>query len=201
MSPAALATWAVVQLACLGLAFAQVPLAAQSPPGDTIGPELLAAGQIGGAALFAGLLFPTAGTAAVVVASVWPALLLAGGLAARPAGDTCLCAAVVSAWLVALFLWRRLLPPGRPTPFLAAVAAGWAIGGALLDYLTTEFADAGDGPLPAFGRTSPILLATRLATGSPVAWGDVTPLVLVSLVAGMGLLAQLKAGIAGKRLI
>src|SRR5688572_24162413 len=105
VAPSAVLAWVIVQIACLAIGLLQLPLAAYRAPGSTLMPEILLAGQIGFAALLAPLLLRSPATLLVITLSSWPPLLLACGLATRPAASIALAGVVVSGWLVLLFFW------------------------------------------------------------------------------------------------
>lgn len=187
VSPAAVLAWSAVQIVSLGLGLLQVPLAAKYPAGMALAPEIVSAGQVGAAALLGPLLFRTPATAAVVLGAGWPALLLAGGLAARPATQTALCGLAVSAWLVTLFAWTSAFGGRWWGQVVAATAALLALGGALLAYLATEFAPSGepDGAMPGILRTTPLVLVWDFGQSSTPRWGDAS-LLGALLLSGLG---------------
>ena len=178
VSPGAVAAWAAVQVGALAVALAQVPLAAKYPAGSSLTPEVLLAAQVGGGALLCPMLFRTPATALVVLASAWPTLLLAGGVAARPLGETAVGGLAVSAWLATLFVWIAALPTRGHRQTVAAAGTLLAVGGALLAYLATEFSAPSDpaDSLPLFLRATPLLLSWAVGHSSGRMWGDALPL-------------------------
>ena len=194
IDPGAVLAWSVLQVAALTVGLLQVPLAAKSPPGTSLALDILIAGQVGGAALLAPLLFRTPATALVVLASAWPALLLAGGLGAGPVGGPARGGLAVSAWIVTLYLWSSSFRAEAPRQAVTAAAALLAIGGALLGYLAAEFSPAAgpENALPGSLRATPLLLAWDFGHDASNVWGNAIPL-------GILLLAGSCLRLAGRR--
>ncbi|QOV89004.1 hypothetical protein [Humisphaera borealis] len=180
VSPVAVVAWLVVQCGFLALGLLQVPLAASMPPGSTMLPELMIAGQIGFAAMLAPLLSRSPATLVVVVAACWPGLLLAGGLAATPVSATVLSGLVVTAWIVALFVWIAAFESVAIRQTVTAVAILLAIGVPLLLYLVTEFGSPDLSSLPYASAFAPMPLAWNCVAGT-ANWAEALPMGLVVL--------------------
>lgn len=145
VDPLTIAMWLVAQLGCLAVVLLHVPLAAVYPPGERLGVEALTAVQIGSAALLAPALARSFGAAAVAIGTVWPAILLAGALAARPVPAALAAAGVVSAWVAAMALLAASFRSPSIRGIVAAAGAIVGIGGGPVAYLAQEFGVSGDG--------------------------------------------------------
>jgi hypothetical protein len=108
----------------------------------------------------------------VVAASAWPLLLIASVLAATPLDRAAVAGAFVTAWLVALTVWRAALPEQAARSFGVAVAALVAIGSAAAWYLQWEYGDGGgDGQSgAALGPVTSSLTLLSSPTWSGSVW-------------------------------
>ena len=148
-----LLVWLAVQLVALALAAAGIPLAAKWPrPAEGLAPHVMLAAQISAAALLFPYLLRDWHTTAVTVASAWPLLLIAAVLASAPLDRAALAGIYVTAWLIALMVWRAGLPETAGRSIGVSVAAIVAIGSAALWYLQSEYgSDGSPGPPAALG--------------------------------------------------
>jgi hypothetical protein len=171
--------WLAIQVGCLAVAFLHVPLAAVYPPGERLAVEMLAAVQIGSAALLASALARSAATAAVAAASAWPALLLAGALQVRSLAGGIGAAAVVTAWIVALTVWVSAFRSPAARAVVAASGVLLGVGGSLAAYLVAEFGSpfepqavtSATSDWPGALSMTPTALAWRAAEGDRIgAW-------------------------------
>lgn len=162
--------WLGVQLLALALAAFGVPLAANWPrPAEGLAPQIMLAAQISASALLFPYLLRDWRTAALVAASAWPFLLIASVLAAAPLQRGAVAGAYVTAWLVALTVWRAAFPEAGARSVGVAIAAIVSIGSAAVWYLRSEYAqDGSPSGLVALGpnTASMALLSSPTSTGS-----------------------------------
>ena len=180
VSPVAVVTWLSVQCGCLTLGLLQIPLAASMPPGSTLLPELMVAGQIGVAALLMPLLSRSPATLVVIIAACWPGLLLAGGLAAIPLSATLLCGLVVTAWIVSLFVWITSFDSVAIRQIISTMAVLIAVGIPLLVYLATEFGAVEQSLVSTAAGFAPMPLGWNCVSGA-ASWADAMPIGLILL--------------------
>ena len=178
-----LAFWILIQLAGLGIALLHVPMAATYPPGERLGLQVLLALQIGSISLLAPAMARSLGTLVVVIAVIWPVLLLAGAMQVQPASSTAQSAAGVTAWVVALTGLCWTTRSSAIQGLIVATAALVAIGGAIAGYLAIEFGSQGDpdAVVPTGLNTTPILLVWRWVDGQPID-GSALPLAAAALI-------------------
>lgn len=161
--------WLAVQLAALALAAARVPLAAKYPrPEELLAASLMLTVQVSASALLFPYLMRDWRTAAGVIATAWPFLMLASTLAAAPVGHTVKAGAYVTLWLVALVLWAPLITRPKLQSMGVAVAGLTSIGAALLNYLRMEFSNLthGNGSGHAWTASGPVTAAVNYLTES-----------------------------------
>ena len=164
--------WLAVQLVALGLAAAGIPLAAKWPrPAEGLAPHVMLAAQIAAAALLFPYLLRSWHTAGVVVASAWPLLLIAAVLASAPLDRAAVGGMYVTAWLVALTIWRAGLPDTARRSIGVSAAAVVAIGDAAVWYLQSEYgSDGSAGPPAALGPVTSSLGLLAAPGGDWLLW-------------------------------
>ena len=154
--------WLAVQLAALALAAARVPLAAKYPrPEELLAAHLMLTVQVSASALLFPYLMRDWRTAASVIATAWPFLMLASTLAAVPVGRAVAAGAYVTLWLVALAAWAPLLTRPQLQSMGVAFAALVSVGGVALNYLRVEFSNLayGNGTGHAWTALGPVTAA------------------------------------------
>ena len=194
-----LLAWLIPQLLAISLAAWRVPLAtgyAGYPrPAESLAPDLLIAVQVGLAALLSPLVLRDVRTALMAAASAWPLTVLAGSLAALPAGRTALACAYVTGWVAALALWQRAMRSYRSQLLVVALASAVSIGGAALAYLRAEFAAPVSDEALASGAFGPLAAAIAIPRApAPVAWPawlwSIAPILVATAVLAAGAARQ-----------
>lgn len=134
-----LAAWLVLQWTGLALAALRVRLAAEYPePAEFQAVRIMLAIQFGASAVLSPGLCRNWRITLVSLASGSVLLLLAGCVAGRTASQLLPAMALVSGWIVTLYLWRGAVPTPRGQAVFAALATTYGIGGALLCYFRLE---------------------------------------------------------------
>lgn len=179
------AIWITLQLAALALAAARIPLSAHYPTaGERWAAHLLLTAQLCGSALLFPYLFRNLRSGVVVLATSLPFTAAAGILAAHSPARTALIAAYLALWVATLFAVRVVLRSPKAQLTAAAVAIGATAGGALLNYLRSEFRSADTPDSPNRGVCGFLDGAFRLADGGEISYRVWLPLVAVSLACG-----------------
>ncbi len=162
------------------------PLYADPPqPPEQLAADILLAFQVIASAMLFPVLLSTATRTLLIIAVSWPLLFLAGFLAVTPRPAILAAGVYLTAWLLALALWRRGLVSPRASLTAVAVATTSALGGPFLWYLGAELSPRSpslDWPLHAtFG---PLMGAISQLHHSPLslsAWYLPAALVLGGL--------------------
>ena len=180
-----LLVWVLIQMASLVVAGARLPLAAKYPrPEESLAAYVMLVAQVVGSGLLFPYLMRDWRTAAITIAAAWPFLLLAAGIAAVPAGDASRAAGYVTAWLIALALWRTALPGPRSLAIATAIWGLLTVGAATVWYLQSEFVTEGDNDLTWL---SPLVASVRQLTSARVRgaeWALPSGLCAAALLAG-----------------
>ena len=136
---AQLVVWLGIQLLGSGLAAARVPLWANAPRAiELLALEYLLVAQISVSSLIFPWLMRSSASSVVAMATAWPMIFFAGLLSPVPVYTLILIGAYVSGWLLALAILR---PPLSSTgvPVTTPIAALWACGGPILQFLNLEY--------------------------------------------------------------
>lgn len=167
---AALAAWLGVQVLALGLGAGGAMLWARSPGGG-LSLFIMLGVQIGAAALLFPLLLANWRVGLIAMVTAWPFAELAGFLADAESRQWVAGELYVSVWLVSLYLWATVLRNSWGMIFGTALAAMISLGGPVLWYLRSEFANRGrmdSGSLAMFGpimRTFSLIIPGSPNTG------------------------------------
>ena len=128
-----------MQWGALALAALRVPLAAQYPqPAEFQTVRLLLAVQFVGSAILFPMLCRGWGMTAATIASACVLLLIGSALSGWELASALPMMAVPAIWIAALWLWHGALPQRRARAVIAACAATYVLGGALLWYFQLE---------------------------------------------------------------
>jgi len=177
--PSSLLVWLALQLSVLLLPVMQVQLSDEFPrPAESLAADEMVVAQIALSALLFSFLLRDLTAAAVMAATTWPFLLLAGLLSSTAPHHLIEAGAFISLWIIALGLLRTDSP--KWNVWTTAIASTIAIGGAIAAYLRSEFSSSAvDGLL--FG---PIVGGLDLLHAVENRWRSWVVLVLF-LMAGM----------------
>ena len=163
---APLVVWLGAQLLAIVLATARIPLWAGMPTAtELLALQYLLIVQVSVSSLIFPWLLRSRASSAIVVATAWPMIFLAGLLSPAPLETVALAGVFISGWLLGLAILRSPLPP-TGLPLAAPVVVLWACGGPILQFLNLEY---GGATLPGqlLGRLAfgPIIAAIRLIRG------------------------------------
>ncbi len=136
---------------------------ARSPgAGEQLSLFIMLGVQIGAAALLFPLLVANWRVALIVLVTAWPFAELAGFLADASANQWLMGVLYVSLWLVSLYLWARALRNSWGMILGTALAAMISLGGPVLWYLRSEFANGGRIESGSFAMFGPVMGAFSL---------------------------------------
>jgi len=142
-----LAAWLALSLLILGIPALRLPLSANYPrPAESLALHVFLVSQFVLSALLFPILLRNLRFALWIIVATCPFVFLAAFLAFIPATRAALCALDLTLWLLALRVFRSLLPSPRARLAGIAVASALVIGGPILWYLSAEFS----GSIPSF---------------------------------------------------
>jgi len=158
-SPAvgAIAVWLLIQLIVLGLCAARVPLWYRAPePLEHLAVEHLLVAQVIASSLLFPWLMRNVMTAACVIVTSAPFVLLAGMLAETGLSWTARTWGYVALWLAGLAVWTASLHTRRAKLVGGALASVLAVGVPFVRYLESEFHVLPHEQLAALRWLSPV---------------------------------------------
>ena len=146
--------WVLVQMVPLALSAVRIPLWARgAQPAEQFALPVMLLAQVWAASLLFPWLMRDGRSSAFVIALAGPFVCLAGALTAAEGDQIAIALGMSLGWMVALWLWARVLRTPFGRVFGAAIAGNLTLGGAFAAYSYVEFSQ---------GSFSRIALATGL---------------------------------------
>jgi hypothetical protein len=179
ISGIALAVWLAVQLATLGAGAGRLQFWARAPDaGEQLALLYMVAAQVvAGSLLFPYLLADLRCTILAIV-TAWPMAQLAGIVSDTSAPLFAIAEVYVSMWLLGLFFWSAILRSDWSKLLGAAIATMFAIGGPLLFYLRSEFADGANFSPQSYALYGPVSGVISLIVDGPANLAWAIPVIL-----------------------
>jgi hypothetical protein len=202
VSAGAIAVWLALQLIALLLGAWRVPLSANFPtPAERLALHEMLVMQIGSSALLFPVLLRNWRTTSVIMLSAMPFIELSAFLSMTPTHAALAAAGYVLVWLAALSIWGAAgekLPRLRVNGMGIVLAAAWALGGAAIWYMRSEFStgEAMGMSWSSAGWFGPILGAIAQVEQRQLLRG---PWVALLIALSIALLARGGAGLITRR--
>ena len=184
ISSGALLIWLLLQWGALALAALRVPLAAQYPqPAELHAVALLLAVQLAGSAVLFPMLCRGWDMTTATIACGCVMLLVAAALAGWALSWALAAMGIFALWVLGLWLWHDAFGARRARAVIAACAATYVIGGALLWYFRLEASGGVEPPVSLANGLLQLVVSDPQSPPSAAWWS-------AGIVAGSGLLVR-----------